>query len=171
MNLNQCSSGERLLRPGRSNPQRSFLAHHVLVLYYRQTCTSTHAIALTLSKAPSSFGAEIPRLAIVFGLTAHYTAVIMSASPADGTPGRTPNGGVAPVMRRPKKVDPLVRPKPRKPPQAQRPPATNGVPSLQSNGLRAPSSGQPHVLSQHPSRPPYAASGPFQSTSNAENSS
>ena len=73
------------------------------------------------------------------------------------------------MMRRPKKVDPLVRPKPRKPPQLQRAPATNGVPSLQSNGLRAPTSGQPHVLPQHPNRPPHAASGPFQPASNSEN--
>ena len=38
----------------------------------------------------------------------------MSASPADRTPGKTPNGTGPNVMRRPKPADPLMRPKERK---------------------------------------------------------
>ncbi|KAL8832037.1 MAG: hypothetical protein Q9191_000530 [Dirinaria sp. TL-2023a] len=42
----------------------------------------------------------------------------MSASPADRTPGRTPNGAGPQVMRRPKTADPLMRPnKKKRPPQ------------------------------------------------------
>ena len=77
----------------------------------------------------------------------------MSASPADHTPGQTPNGGPAPKIRRQKNTNPLVQPKKRAP----RPAATNGItaPSaLQANGIRAPGPGQTQVMPHHMGRPP-----------------
>ena len=85
----------------------------------------------------------------------------MSASPADGTPGRTPNGGLAPIMRRPKNADPLVRPKKRQQQRIQRPPTTNGAPSQQPNGTRVPGPGQTQAMPQHPGRPNPAFSRPL----------
>ena len=66
----------------------------------------------------------------------------MSASPAEATTGRTPNGGVPPVMRRPKDADPLRRPKTR---PKQR--AANGAPHQKPNGVKLPGPGH------HPGRP------------------
>ena len=62
----------------------------------------------------------------------------MSASPADRTPGRTPNGSLPPLIRRPKPADPLVRKKPR----AKRLPVpeSNGLNGAHANGLLAPGS-------------------------------
>ena len=75
----------------------------------------------------------------------------MSASPADRTPGRTPNGMMPPVMRRPKQADPLVRPKDRKK-RVQRPPMTNGVVNPRPNGSKDPSQGQNKAISQQSSQ-------------------
>ena len=58
----------------------------------------------------------------------------MSASPADVTPGRTPNDGQAPKFRRPKNADPLVRPKKR----TQRPTTVNGNTNQPPNSNRPP---------------------------------
>ena len=80
----------------------------------------------------------------------------MSASPADPTPGRTPNGGSQPLMRRPKAADPLVRKNKKRP---LRPPPTtvNGLVSTYANGLTVPGQAKPQVLAQHPSKPPTVA--------------
>ena len=77
----------------------------------------------------------------------------MSASPAGHTPGRTPNGGPAPKVRRPKNTNPLVQPKKRAP----RPAVTNDVTSvsaLNTNGIRAPGPGQTQVMPHYIGRPP-----------------
>lgn len=74
----------------------------------------------------------------------------MSASPADRTPGRTPNGIMQPVMRRLKQADPLVRPKDKKK-RAQRPPTTNGVVNPRPNGSTDPSQGRIKPMNQQPS--------------------
>lgn len=74
----------------------------------------------------------------------------MSASPADLTPGRTPNGGLAPKIRKPKNANPLVQPKKRTP----RPPATNGATNHIPNGVRIPGPGQTQSMPQHLGRPP-----------------
>ena len=78
----------------------------------------------------------------------------MSASPADRTPGRTPNGGPQPLIRRPKAADPLVRKTKKRP---QRPPTTvitNGLGTAYANGLTVPVQGKPQIIAQHPSKPP-----------------
>ena len=62
----------------------------------------------------------------------------MSASPAEVTQDRTPNGGPALKMRRPKNADPLVRPKKR----IQRPKPTNGAVGQVPNGKRPLGTGQ-----------------------------
>ena len=89
--------------------------------------------------------------------------ISMSASPADRTPGRTPgrtpNGGPPPVMKRPKKSDPLVRPKDKQKRRLPMPPTTNGPPPQNHrNGPRLPAYGQPGPL--HPnsgrSAPPFS---------------
>ena len=77
----------------------------------------------------------------------------MSASPADRTPGRTPNGGPPPVMRRPKPADPMVRPKPRNRLRPQGAPPTNGAGGAHANGLSVPGQGQTQVMPQHSGRP------------------
>lgn len=76
----------------------------------------------------------------------------MSASPADRTPGRTPNGAMQPMMRRSKQADPLVRPKDKKM-RPKRPPTTNGVINPQPNGLTISGQGQIKSMPQHPGRP------------------
>jgi len=73
----------------------------------------------------------------------------MSASPAGFTPGRTPNDGQPPKIRRPKPANPLVLPKKRNP----RPPVANGGATDQSNGSRIPGPGQTHSMPQHLGRP------------------
>ncbi|MCJ1477214.1 hypothetical protein MMC13_005885 [Lambiella insularis] len=76
----------------------------------------------------------------------------MSASPADQTPGSTPNGTLRPLLRRPRAAaDPLVRPKkPRRP----NPHATNGMNgTAQQNGLAVPRQGQTQVMAQRPPKP------------------
>ncbi len=78
---------------------------------------------------------------------------MMSASPADRTPGRTPTGGQPQVMRRPKPADPMVRPKPRNKPRPQGTPSINGVGGAHSNGRSVPGQGQTQVMPQHPGRP------------------
>ncbi|KAL8933115.1 MAG: hypothetical protein Q9211_005950 [Gyalolechia sp. 1 TL-2023] len=74
----------------------------------------------------------------------------MSASPADGTPGRTPNGTLPPLRRRRQNVDPLVRPKDRnrRPPQNTR--SHNVTQPMQTNGVTP---GRTQVMSHHPGRP------------------
>ena len=81
----------------------------------------------------------------------------MSASPADGTPGRTPNGNLPPLMRRPKAADPLVRPKDKNRRRPYRPTtnsldAPNGVGSGNhvNGGLTVSSQGKKPVMAQHP---------------------
>lgn len=76
----------------------------------------------------------------------------MSASPTNCTPGRTPNGVMQPMMRRPKQADPLVRPKDRKK-RAQRPPTTNGLVNPRPNGSTDPSQVQRKTMPQQSSRP------------------
>ena len=88
----------------------------------------------------------------------------MSASPAGQTPGRTPNGGPPPVMRRPKMADPLVRPNKKK--RAIHPTHPNGASVNRSNGNsihpRGLSQNIPHHLGKpqpsvaRPSPPPLA---------------
>lgn len=77
----------------------------------------------------------------------------MSASPADLTPGPTPNGVIRTIMRRPRQADPLVRPKDRKK-RLQRPPQTNGIVEPRPNGLTGPGQGYTKsTISQH-GKPP-----------------
>lgn len=76
----------------------------------------------------------------------------MSASPADRTPGRTPNGVMQPVMRRMKPADPLVRPKDKKK-RVQRPPTTNGIVNPRPNGSTGPSQGQVKQMNQQSVKP------------------
>ncbi|KAK4696052.1 transcription initiation factor TFIIF subunit alpha, partial [Lecanoromycetidae sp. Uapishka_2] len=95
----------------------------------------------------------------------------MSASPADRTPGRTPGqtpNGELMIMRRPKAVDPLVRPKKRQQPRA---PTTNGPPPSQQqvNGVRYPGPGQSQAMPQHPGRPTPPASRPSPNPPNPKN--
>ncbi|KAL6718229.1 transcription factor IIF subunit tfg1 [Lecanora helva] len=73
----------------------------------------------------------------------------MSASPADYTPGRTPQDGQHPKARRPKTADPLVRPKKR----TQRPVATNGVTNQLPNGTGVRVPGYTQAMPQHSGRP------------------
>ena len=75
----------------------------------------------------------------------------MSASPANRTPGGTPNGGPPRVMRRPKAANPMVPKVKKKPPQ--RAPMTNGHPIQQPNGLRAIAPGHMQSMPQHSGRP------------------
>ena len=84
----------------------------------------------------------------------------MSASPADRTPGQTPNGGPRPAMRRPKKADPLVRPKDKikKRPEPTPSAETNGAVKVQNHGLTVPGQAKSQVLAQHP--PKQATSNP-----------
>lgn len=76
----------------------------------------------------------------------------MSASPADRTPGRTPNGVMQPMMRRQKQADPLVRPKDKKR-RPQRPPTKNGVVGPRPNEMMAPGEGPLKNVPQHSGRP------------------
>ena len=73
----------------------------------------------------------------------------MNASPAGFTPGRTPNDGQPPKLRRPKNADPLVRPKKR----SQRPPTANGLSNQLPNGFKGSGLGQPQAMPQHMGRP------------------
>ncbi|KAI4102095.1 MAG: hypothetical protein LQ339_004768 [Xanthoria mediterranea] len=74
---------------------------------------------------------------------------VMTASPAEPTPGRTPNGTLPPLRRRRQNADPLVRPKDRskRPPQTQRP-ILNGH-LAQQNG---PVPGKTQAMPYHPPR-------------------
>ena len=90
----------------------------------------------------------------------------MSASPAERSLGRTPNGGPPPVMRRPKNADPLVRKKLKKLPQ--RPTVTNGHPVPQPNGLRVPAPGHLQSMPQHSGRPTPPISRPSPAPYNSE---
>ncbi|KAL8725879.1 MAG: hypothetical protein Q9166_007076 [cf. Caloplaca sp. 2 TL-2023] len=74
----------------------------------------------------------------------------MSVSPAEPTPGRTPNGTLPPLRRRRQNADPLVRPKDRnkRPPQNPRSPVNGQI--AQTNGL-AP--GKTQAMPHHPGRP------------------
>ena len=73
----------------------------------------------------------------------------MSASPAGFTPGRTPNDGQPPKIRRPKNADPLVRPKKR----TQRPPAANGLTNQLPNGIKGLGLGQAQITPQYLGKP------------------
>ncbi|KAL8830644.1 MAG: hypothetical protein Q9170_005643 [Blastenia crenularia] len=75
------------------------------------------------------------------------TGSVMSTSPIDRTPGRTPNGTLPPMRRRRQDADPLVRPK-RRPAQPPRP--QNPVQLTQTNGV-AP--GRTQAMPHHPGRP------------------
>ncbi|KAI4139818.1 MAG: hypothetical protein L6R39_006090 [Caloplaca ligustica] len=77
-----------------------------------------------------------------------------SASPAEPTPGRTPNGTLPPLRRRRPNADPLRRPKDRnkKPPPNPRPNVVGHA--AQSDGL-AP--GRTQAMPHHPGRPSTAA--------------
>ncbi|KAL2058034.1 hypothetical protein ABVK25_001652 [Lepraria finkii] len=90
----------------------------------------------------------------------------MSASPADRTPGRTPNGGPPQVMRRPKAADPMVRKKPKKP--SQRAPITNGHPVQQPSVLRIPAPGHMQSTPQLSGRPTPSISRPSPTPPNLE---
>lgn len=79
----------------------------------------------------------------------------MSASPAEPTPGRTPNGTLPPLRRRRQNADPLVRPKDRTKRPA-RPAQPNAGQMAQVNGV-AP--GKVQSMPHHPPRPPTAAQG------------
>ncbi|MCJ1392110.1 hypothetical protein MMC18_004977 [Xylographa bjoerkii] len=79
----------------------------------------------------------------------------MSASPAELTPGRTPNGTLPPLMRRPRPAaDPMVRPK-----KTRRPPPTNSHAPNGINGVAnpigsaLPGQGVTRVMAQHPPKP------------------
>ena len=75
----------------------------------------------------------------------------MSASPADRTPGRTPNGATPQVMRRPKTADPLVRPnKKKRPPH---PPQVNGTIPGRPNGAAILPRGPPQNMPHHTGKP------------------
>lgn len=88
----------------------------------------------------------------------------MSASPAGHTPGRTSNGGAPPIVRRPKKADPLVRPNKHK--RATHFAQPNGSAVSHANGtLVHPHSalqkmphhhGKPGPVGARPSPPPHA---------------
>lgn len=71
----------------------------------------------------------------------------MSASPADRTPGQTPNGGSQPRMRRPKAADPLVRPKDRRR-RVDRPQVKRVFPETRPNGSAIPGPGQTQAIPQ-----------------------
>ncbi|KAL8851323.1 MAG: hypothetical protein Q9221_003768 [Calogaya cf. arnoldii] len=79
---------------------------------------------------------------------------VMTASPAEPMPGRTPNGTLPPLRRRRQNADPLVRPKDRnkRPPQNQRPIANGQV--AQPNGLVP---GKTQAMPHHPARANTAA--------------
>jgi len=80
----------------------------------------------------------------------------MSASPADMTPGRTPNGIQAPKLRRPQNADPLVRPKKR----TQRPPAKNSIANKLPNGTKMPGPAPTQAMPQYQGRPPRPSTQP-----------
>ena len=80
----------------------------------------------------------------------------MSASPADVTPGRTPNG-TAPLIRRSRAADPLVRKDKKKRPS--RPPpdpenALNGTQNISDHRLIVPGQARPEAIPPHLSKPP-----------------
>ncbi|KAL8887648.1 MAG: hypothetical protein Q9215_004809 [Flavoplaca cf. flavocitrina] len=79
---------------------------------------------------------------------------VMTASPAEPTPGRTPNGTLPPLRRRRQNADPLVRPKDRnkRPPQTQRTLVNGQV--AQQNGLVP---GKTQAMPHHPARANQAA--------------
>ncbi|KAL8996059.1 MAG: hypothetical protein Q9169_004335 [Polycauliona sp. 2 TL-2023] len=74
---------------------------------------------------------------------------VRTASPAERTPGRTPNGTLPPLRRRRQNADPLVRPKDRnkRQPQTQRPTPDGQIP--QPNGLVP---GKTQAMPHHPAR-------------------
>lgn len=88
----------------------------------------------------------------------------MSASPAGHTPGRTPNGGAPPIVRRPKKADPLVRPNSKK--RGTHLTQPNGATVNHASGSAAALRGPPQKMPHHhgkprprdvrPSPPPHA---------------
>ena len=84
----------------------------------------------------------------------------MSASPAGYTPGRTPNGGNPPIMRRPKMADPLVRPNKKK--RAVNSTHINGAAAHGPNGAALKPSATPQNLPHHQGKPksPGARSSP-----------
>ncbi|MCJ1405366.1 hypothetical protein MMC11_008593 [Xylographa trunciseda] len=79
----------------------------------------------------------------------------MSASPAERTPGRTPNGTLPPLMRRPRAAaDPMVRPKKTRRPPPNNPHGLNGVGgSVQPVGAALPGQGITRVMAQRPPKP------------------
>ncbi|MCJ1281229.1 hypothetical protein MMC26_000547 [Xylographa opegraphella] len=79
----------------------------------------------------------------------------MSASPADRTPGRTPNGTLPPLMRRPRlAADPMVRPKKTRRPPPNNTHAQNGVNGAANvTGSAIPGQGFTRVMAQHPPKP------------------
>ncbi|KAL8674074.1 MAG: hypothetical protein Q9168_001509 [Polycauliona sp. 1 TL-2023] len=83
-----------------------------------------------------------------------YGRDVNTASPAEPTPGRTPNGTLPPIRRRRQNADPLVRPKDRnkRPPQAQRPIVNGQV--VQTNGVVP---GKIQAMPHHPARANTAA--------------
>lgn len=87
--------------------------------------------------------------------------VTMSATPPNPPPGRTPTGpnGAPLRIRRPKKADPLVRPKKRVPPK----PSTTAQPTKPSANGAATLPTRP-TPSAPPKPPPSAISGPARST-------
>ncbi len=80
----------------------------------------------------------------------------MSASPAGATPGRTPNDGQPPKLRRSKPANPLVQPKKKIP----RPPISIGATKQQSNGHRIPGPGQTQPFPAQVGRAPPHISQP-----------
>ena len=79
----------------------------------------------------------------------------MSASPAERTPGRTPNGTLPPLMRRPRvAADPMVRPKKTRRPVQTNPHALNGMNgNTNTNGSALPGQGVTRVMAQRPPKP------------------
>ncbi|KAL8746533.1 MAG: hypothetical protein Q9190_001451 [Brigantiaea leucoxantha] len=77
----------------------------------------------------------------------------MSESPADPTPGRTPNGILPPLRRRPQNADPLVRPKDKNR-RRQQPSSMKQSQPGQPNGLTVSHPERLQTLPQHPGRPP-----------------
>ena len=87
--------------------------------------------------------------------------VVMSASPADRTPGPTPNGTLPPLIRRPKPAaDPLVRPKQKRPVRRPAPGPSNVVNGINgssySTGLTISSQGTSQTMPQRLSKVPAA---------------
>ncbi|MCJ1431119.1 hypothetical protein MMC27_000470 [Xylographa pallens] len=79
----------------------------------------------------------------------------MSASPAERTPGRTPNGTLPPLIRRPRPAaDPMVRPKKTRRPPPNNTHAQNGVNGVSNPaGSSIPGQGFTRVMAQHPPKP------------------